>query len=191
MVVNALIAPINDFCIIFPDVFISLFLSSCSWWPDGTSVLLVDHKVSIVLEIQVGLWVATGFSVPHSFDILAVDNKVTIGLHYHETNLAIMIDFKLFQINDLTIFVLVDDELLVALKSHWIDSAWMEVALITSSKDDPIIFEYVWASCLNLDCASHAEDSSQSKVFGKAWHYVVSSLVVLFKVIEICSGLLL
>ena len=57
----------------------------------------------------------TGSCVPHSFVILAVDNKVTIRLHFHETNLGVVIDVHVFQINDLAIFVLLDDELLVAL----------------------------------------------------------------------------
>ena len=54
-----------------------------------------------------------------------------------------MIDGIVFQINDLAIFVLLDDEMLVALKFHLVDSAWMLVALITSIKHDLIIFEYV------------------------------------------------
>jgi len=64
-------------------------------------------------------------------------------LHYHLINLGFVIDGIVFQINDLAIFVLLDDEMLVALKAHLIDSAWMLVALITSIKDDLIIFEYV------------------------------------------------
>ena len=64
-------------------------------------------------------------------------------MHYHLINLGFVIDGIVFQINDLAIFVLLDDEMLVALKFHLVDSAWMLVALITSIKHDLIIFEYV------------------------------------------------
>jgi len=139
--------------------------------PDNIfSVLLDNHKVSIILEFQEGIWVATGSSVPHSVAIRAVDNKITIRLHFHVINIAVMMDVHGFQFNDLIIFVLLDDDFLVAVKSHFINIVLHVVALITIVKDDLIIlsFPYVCVSSLKLDGASHAEDSSQSEVLGKA-----------------------
>ena len=54
--------------------------------------------------------------MPQSFVVTAVDNEVTIALHFHVTNISVMFNFISLQIKNLAILELLDDKMMVAVE---------------------------------------------------------------------------
>jgi len=106
--------------------------------------------------------------MPHSFVVLAVDNEVTIALHFHVTNFTVMFNFIPLQIKDLAILELLDDKMLVAVEPYLIVSSLLVIALVASIEDNLVILPSLQGSicnsCFELDGESHAESGCHNDV---------------------------